>query len=424
MKNHIPRTLVPALLAAIFLMPEHAPAQQAKPSAEQLAHWLKKFPEADANGDGILTLDEATVYRKAAKSISPVKPQAFRSAPEMQFHHGWNNSEFPDYAVCYKSPEEIMAIYRAAPQARSAPVPPDAPMSFPKPIDGGLRIVGVGHSFMAPAYKTLPLICKAAGFEQLMCLHTGGGVTGSARYKWEQENGIFEFNHQPQPKLLAAIANADWEAMLWGGYYCDRPEFYTCWINFCTRYHPDMKFYLADAWPQLGQIEILFGKTELPKSEDFFTEKVLDRMGQAIRDGETELIRAIQNQSSQNVFILPTSDALTEIAKLYCRGELPGVEGIHRLIGGKERSIWRDQTGHLGTGFDRLEGYVFFATLYGRSPEQIKQSISFDGDPNYPSEDLDRIFRKVAWQAVINNPLSGIKDANRNGIGDHLEPQQ
>jgi hypothetical protein len=53
-----------------------------------------------------------------------------------------------------------------------------------------LRMVGTGHSFMAPGYKTLPLICRAAGFEQPLHLHTGGGMTGSARFKWEQEDGV------------------------------------------------------------------------------------------------------------------------------------------------------------------------------------------------------------------------------------------
>ena len=54
---------------------------------------------------------------------------------------------------------------------------------------------------MAPGYKTLPQIAKAAGFQQQsMLTHTGGGMTGSARYKWEQENGIFQFAGKPQPK--------------------------------------------------------------------------------------------------------------------------------------------------------------------------------------------------------------------------------
>ena len=61
-------------------------------------------------------------------------------------------------------------------------------------------------------------------------------------YKWEQENGIFEFDGKPLPKLLAAISNAKWEAMIWGPYSNDRPEFYTCWIDFCEKYNPGMKY--------------------------------------------------------------------------------------------------------------------------------------------------------------------------------------
>jgi hypothetical protein len=105
-------------------------------------------------------------------------------------------------------------------------------------------------------------------------------------------------------------------------------------------------------------------------------------------------------------------------ARYYHRGQLPGVEGIHTAVGKKTRSLWRDPLGHLGPGFDRLEGYVFFATLYGRSPELITAEIPFGGTSDYPSRQLDRVFRKIAWQAVLNNPLSGIRDQDSNGIDD------
>ncbi len=38
-----------------------------------------------------------------------------------------------------------------------------------------------------------------------------------------------------------------------------------------------------------------------------------------------------------------------------------------------------------------------------------------------PSKELDRAFREIAWEAVINNPLSDVTDKNGNGIGDQLE---
>ncbi len=131
-----------------------------------------------------------------------------------------------------------------------------------------------------------------------------------------------------------------------------------------------------------------------------------------------KIVESLRAKYPNKVFVLPTCDAMVLAGKHFLRGELPGIEGIHRVIGNKERSLWRDQLGHLGPGFECLEGYVFYATIYGRSPESIEGDIDFGGDAKFPSRQLDRTFRKIAWQAVIGHPLSGVTDADGNGIND------
>ena len=64
-----------------------------------------------------------------------------------------------------------------------------------------------------------------------------------------------------------------------------------------------------------------------------------------------------------------------------------------------------------------LEGYVFYATLYKKSPELIKARPP----EKVLAGELDKVFRKIAWQAVVNYPLSGVTDKNGNGIGDEIE---
>ncbi len=61
---------------------------------------------------------------------------------------------------------------------------------------------------------------------------------------------------------------------------------------------------------------------------------------------------------------------------------------------------------------------MFYATLYGRSPERIDQKIKFGGNGEFPSDDLDQIFRKIAWQAVNENPNTGVSDKNGDGLND------
>jgi hypothetical protein len=377
---------------------------------QKLARWLKQYPQADANGDGRLTLQEANAYRKKMRNRAIVQrgvPTQFKVDP------GWDADRFPDHAVCYRSPQEIKAIYAQTLGPNTKPI-----ASYPKPKLPALRIVGTGHSFMAPGYKTFPVICRAAGFEQPLYTHTGGGITGSARYKWEQENGIFQFDGNPKPKLLASIANAEWDAMMWGPYYNDRPAYYACWIDFCLKYHPHMKFYLSDAWPQLGQLK------QFPKSEAELDAQTFVRLGKERNTVTAQMIATLNKKYPNKVFIMPTSDAMVLAAQHYFRGELPGIEGISRAVGGKKRSLWRDRLGHLGPGFDRLEGYVFYATIYRRSPELIKGDIRLAGTSDFPNRELDRIFRRIAWQAVINNPLSGVIDKNDNGMEDTQERSQ
>lgn len=393
-----------ALLATVCI---HSTAAQQSFPEKKLARWLERFPDADTNKDGKLSTAEALAYREKRQKNNHRSNNGGRGAPRnFPVDPAWENGAFPDHAASNLSPEQIRDLYAEQVGDNKAVV------SFPTQESGALRIIGTGHSFMAPGYRTFPKICAAAGFSQPLCTHVGGGITGSTRYKWEQENGIFQFDRKPQPKLLASIANSEWDAMTWGPYFNDRPQYYTCWIDFCRRFHPDMKFYLSDAWPQLYQL----GKT--PESEQFFTEEIFDRLGKEKRELYSELVVQIREQTIPEVYIMPTSDAMTLAAKHYLRDELPGIEGINKVIGGKERSLWRDHLGHLGPGFDRLEGYVFYATIYGKSPELIETPVDFGGAAGFPSQALDRMFRKIAWQAVTNHPLSGVTDTDSDGRND------
>ena len=176
-----------------------------------------------------------------------------------------------------------------------------------------------------------------------------------------------------------------------------------------------MKFYLSDAWIRLWPYED--GKP--PKDESQYTPELLTKLEAEKHKLFEALITTIREKYPNKIFILPTSLAVTKAAVLQMKGELPGVESLHKLVTGKDRSIWRDHRGHLGPGFDRLEGYVFYATLYKKSPELIKTEIALPNSrQNYPGPELDKLFRKIAWEAVTENPLSGVIDADGDGVGD------
>jgi acetyl esterase len=77
--NIRPRWVV--LLVALTLS-SPVPGAQPEISAEQLQRWLKRYPEADANHDGKLSLDEARAYRqKLAAERKGKSPRASSALP-------------------------------------------------------------------------------------------------------------------------------------------------------------------------------------------------------------------------------------------------------------------------------------------------------------------------------------------------------
>lgn len=364
-------------------------------SNQQLQGLLKRFPAADINRDGKLTWNEVNTYRKRVTDGGNANGGAQKS---FKVHEGWSKPEFPAEALSNQSPNKISQVWKEV--SGSAVIP-----SYEPPKDGALRILGIGHSFMAPGYKTLPLIVRAEGSEQPLHTHIGGGITGSARYKWEQENGIFDFDGRPFPKILSAIANSTWDAMLFGPYYNDRPEYFACWIDFCLKHHPKMKFFISDAWPQLSQFQTQ------PTSEDAFTDETLDRLGEERRKLSLSQLGPLRRRYPNQVFIMPTSDAMVHAAKAQRRGELPGIDGIHRMVGGNQKSIWRDQLGHLGAELEWLEGYVFYSTVYQRKATSQISIPPTNSKIARVSDELHHVLQEIAWKAVQEHPLSGVASA-------------
>ena len=170
------------LMTRLALLCLFAGSASAEFGESQLAQLLKEYPKADTNGNGRLSEEEALAHHKKRQDRSKRPRRGVKKV--FKVDPGWNAERFPEHAMCYRTPEELKAAY------------PEV-VSYQKPTTGALRIVATGHSFMMPGFKTLPAICRSAGFEQPLLTHTGGGMTGSARYKWEEETGIFQFEGDP-----------------------------------------------------------------------------------------------------------------------------------------------------------------------------------------------------------------------------------
>jgi len=351
------RTILIAIVA-LAAAPWAVAAERTSTGNPRLKAYLETHPEADADKDGILTFSEAKAHFAKARTK---KAQA-----------------------------------------------PKGALSYPK--GKGLRILSTGHSWVAPALKTLPSIAKAAGLDgHRQRSHISGGGTGSANSIWLKEHG--KYNRAPAKiVLLPAIATGQWDVMTWGIYTKDRAEYFSQWIDVCLEDNPKMVFYIQDAWPSISRHHKQY------KSEADVPLDALLAIAKGSNARLASLVEVLEAKYPGKVRIIPAANAMCEVLKLYFAKKLPGIEGLSKHLSRKPNSIWSDG-GHLSPNMAWWEGYVYYATLYKKSPALIDAPIP----GNRIDAELDKRLRACAWKAVVNHPLSGVTDKNANGIGDEIE---
>ena len=279
-------------------------------------------------------------------------------------------------------------------------------VSYPK--GNGLRVVSTGHSWVAPAMKTIGPIALGAGFDgHHLRSHLGGGSTGSARSIWAAEKGL-DYPGRPahapgKPILLPAIETGQWDVMTWGAFTWDKAEDYTNWIDVCLKANPDMIFYIQDGWPRAQEGMAAPGEYDIRK---FFEKQ--RQINETVKQG----VAALNGRYPGKVHVIPVGDGICALLQLLLDKRLPYIQTVDSQ---KQPApgIYVDG-GHLDekSGMDWFEGYVYYATLYKRSPALITRKFKV------PNEELDKVFRKVAWQVVTHHALSGVTDKDGDGRGD------
>lgn len=117
---------------------------------------------------------------------------------------------------------------------------------------------------------------------------------------------------------------------------------------------------------------------------------------------EAQVNELNKNLGRDVVFIIPTSQANTELRERIIRGEFPGLT--------KQSQLFLDQIGHPTPPLVALNAYLHFATLYGRSPVGLPMPTILK-QASHPEWDeaLNKALQELAWKTVINYPLSGVK---------------
>ncbi len=116
-----------------------------------------------------------------------------------------------------------------------------------------------------------------------------------------------------------------------------------------------------------------------------------------------EHIRELNKKQGKTVlFVVPAPQAVIALREKIIAGQAPGLK--------TQEDLFTDELGHGKAPLQALIGYCNFAVMYRRSPvglpvpDVLKKAKLGDDE-----EKLNRLLQELAWEAVKQHPLSGVR---------------
>lgn len=256
----------------------------------------------------------------------------------------------------------------------------------------GQRVFVCAHSFMIYTAKLLPPMAQAAGIAHVSA---GQQMIGGSKViqHWDLPDN--------QNRAKEALRSGNVDVITLSPHILMPDPGITNFTTLGLEKNPQLRVLVQASWPARdGHPEKGFKNEE----RDALT---LEGLNQMRGDHRTLWLAKLEDQvrslnieaGHDAVHIVPVSDAVFALREQVIKGTAPGIA--------KQSALFRDPLGHPQPVLATLVTYTHFATIYQRSPEGLPVPEQLKNQPQ--AEELNKLLQKLAWEAVVNYPLSGVK---------------
>jgi hypothetical protein len=280
----------------------------------------------------------------------------------------------------------------------SAPATPAA--NAEAAVPAGRRLVYASHSLMWDIPKILDEEVKAYGIKNhaLVGLQSNGFSNTTAMWnggaqqsrKWLETGEVDDLVNSPMEMPDAGVDK---------------------YVELCLSKNPKMRIFLQNNWAGFNMDGNLAGKLmgRGAKQWDQSTEADLQTLNTTCEKAFEDQVKKINEKYKADekvgrevIFIIPTSQANTELRTLIIQKKFPGLD--------KQSDLFQDQIGHPKPPLWTLNSYMHFACIYGKSPVGLPMPAVLKNAKNPKfDEDFNKRLQELAWKTVTSYPLSGVK---------------
>ncbi len=256
----------------------------------------------------------------------------------------------------------------------------------------GQRVFVCAHSFMIYTARLLPPMAQAAGISHV---NAGQQMIGGSR--------VLQHWNLPDEKNVAkkALSEGRVDVITLSPHMLLPDEGIDHFTRLGLEHNPKLRVLVQASWPARdGSLSKAY-RNEL---RDMTTKESLallrtthnEYWRKRLEDQVTSLNKEVGRET---VHIVPVSEAIFALRELVLEKKAPGIT--------TQSSLFRDPLGHPNAAIAVLVTYCHFACIYQRSPEGLPVPQPLKDLPQ--AEELNRLLQKLAWNAVVNYPLSGVK---------------
>jgi hypothetical protein len=277
---------------------------------------------------------------------------------------------------------------------------PDAPAAQEKkneklaePITKGQRVFTCGHSFHVWVPGIMADLCKKAEIPG----HVQIGISSIGGSRVIQHWNIAE----PMNKARAALKTGKVDVLTLSPIFLPDAGIEN-FTRLALEHNKDIRIIVQPIWLRW---DIYEPTTKRPKTVDHnaITGEELRKRHAVYFKSIDEHIRELNKKLGKTVlFVVPAPQAVIALREKIIAGQAPGLK--------MQEDLFTDALGHGKPPLEALVAYCNYAVIYRRSPvglpvpEVLKRAKLGD-----QKEKLNRLLQELAWAAVTQHPLSGVR---------------
>lgn len=258
----------------------------------------------------------------------------------------------------------------------------------------GLRIATAGHSFHVWMPGLLNGLVKDAGItghQQVALSSIGGSRTIQ---HWDAQGD--------KQKIKPVLMEGKADVLTLSPIFLPDAGIEN-FVKLGLQHNPKLRITIQESWMPFDDGS-LWGKPLNGKviERDTKTMADLHAAHDAYFKSFDDLTRELNSKYAKDkpaVFIVPVGQAVMELRRLIMDGLAPGIA--------KQSDLFTDPIGHPREHVKALSAYCHYAVVYGRSPVGLPMPAAIAKLPE--ADKLNALIQKLAWDAVTQHPLSGVK---------------